>query len=180
MVCPTGAVTHFVLTTYRIASGGGRGRPVRLAQSSVARSAAPVTIRAIRAIRAPMVIDVSWRGRQRVWHQRLLVPFVAGRALTQPGQLDEAMCDGTSAQVLTPTFGGSTPLRVAVRGPGRLVVTVTGPGGTVVYRHLVAARGRTTVVSLGRARVTRGVYRITVAGRYSRLPQPIRLLTLAL
>jgi hypothetical protein len=130
-----------------------------------------------------MLIDVAVRGRLRVWHQQFLVPAgtrVAGAPTS--GLLGEAMCDGTSGRVLSPAFRGraSTPLRIAVSGPGRVTVTVARVGGRVVYRRVIVARRRTVVVSVASRRLARGVYGVTVAAVHSRLPAPVRLIALAL
>jgi hypothetical protein len=61
-----------------------------------------------------------------------------------------------------------------------VAVTVARLGGGVVYRRVVVSRRRTVIVSLGRRRLARGVYRVTVAALHSRMPAPVRLTALAL
>jgi hypothetical protein len=87
------------------------------------------------------------------------------------------LCDGTSARVLSPAFGGrrGSPLRVAVAGRGGLIVTVLTAAGARVYRHLVRPGSRAAVVVVDARRLARGVYRIVVAGRRSRLGLPVVL-----
>jgi hypothetical protein len=169
------AIKRFSITAYRVTVRRRRIAVARLAVSSSAHSSGAV---ALPRVRASMLIVVSARAAGHVWRQQFVVP--SGSA--QPGVASEALCDGTSGQILSPVFGGprSVPLRVAVSGPGRVTVSLLRVGGGAFYRRVVTSRRRTVIISFAFRRLPRGVYRVTVDARQSRLPQPVRLTALAL
>jgi hypothetical protein len=129
-----------------------------------------------------MVVAVTTRVAGRLWRQQFLVAAGPGTAGALRGVLGETMCDGTSGQILSPAFGGphTLPLRVAVTGRGRVVVTVAGARGRVLYRRELMATRKPVVASFGGIRLPRGLYRVTVAAWHSHLSQPVRLTALAL
>jgi hypothetical protein len=185
LFAPNAAIKRFAITTYRVIVRGRRIRLMRVAASSVARASGAVPVA---KVRASMVVAVSARAFGREWRQQFVVPYgSAGRAggrRDEPGLGSEALCDGTSGQILTPVFGGphAVPLAVAVRGPGRVAVSVARVGGGAFYRRVVVARRRTVDVSfaaLAGRRLPRGAYRITVTAVHSRLPEPVQLTALA-
>jgi hypothetical protein len=176
---PYSAFKRFSITTYRIERRAGRFILVRLVSASAVRSSTPLVVRA-----APqsMVVAVTTRVAGRLWRQQFLVAAGPGTAGALRGVLGETMCDGTSGQILSPAFGGphTLPLRVAVTGRGRVVVTVAGARGRVLYRRELMATRKPVVASFGGIRLPRGLYRVTVAAWHSHLSQPVRLTALAL
>jgi hypothetical protein len=176
---PNGSIKGFSITSYRVMVHGRRIKLARLNVSSVARASGAVPVR---QIRAAMLVAVTARAFGRAWHQQFLVPYGPAQRGGGPGDVSETLCDGTSGQVLDPVFGGprSVPLELAVRGPGRVTVSVARVGGGASYRQVVTARRRTVVVSFAGERLPRGVYRVTVTGVRSQLPDPVRLTALAI
>jgi hypothetical protein len=176
---PNGSLKRFAITTYRVVVRGRRVSLARVASSSIARAAGAV---ALPRIRGSMLVAVTARAFGRALREQFLVPYEPARLGATPGIVSGALCDGTSGRIVSPLFGGprSVPLDVAVSGPGRVTVTVSRIGGGAFYRRVVVARRRTVAVSFAGRRLPRGVYRVTVSGSPSRLPEPLRLVALAL
>jgi hypothetical protein len=167
---PHASIGRFSIATYRLsARPAGRIARVRIGDAS-AQGAIPL---AYGRPDAPLLVDITSWSAGRLLRQQFLL---AGRRL-RPQPLTETLCDGTSARVLSPAFGGrrGSPLRVAVAGRGGLIVTVLTAAGARVYRHLVRPGSRAAVVVIDARRLARGVYRIVVAGRRSRLGLPVVL-----
>jgi hypothetical protein len=166
---PHASISRYSVTTYQL-SAGRSGQITR-------RRKANANVKAARAIalpygsrRAPLFVDVTSRVAGRVLRQQLLL---VGRRVP-PQALAETLCDGTSGRVLTPVFGSkrAVPLRVAVSGSRKMLVTVVGPSGIRVFRHVV--RGRTLVI-LSARHLPFGLYRIIIRPRASWLGQPLVL-----
>jgi hypothetical protein len=179
---PNGTLKRFAITAYRVVVRGRRIGLIRVAASSIGRGSAVVPLP---RVRGSMLIAVTARAFGRVLREQFLVPAArrgfARRGFAR-GIVSGALCDGTSGRIVSPLFGGprSVPLDVAVSGPGRVTVTVSRIGGGAFYRRVVVARRRTVAVSFAGRRLPRGVYRVTVSGSPSRLPEPLRLVALAL
>jgi hypothetical protein len=176
---PDSGITSFSIRTYRITLRSGRIRLMRLGARVTAHA---TTLLPIRNVRAPVLIDITSQTGGRFQHQQFLLPYRRGHTLAPPGSLTATACDGTSARVLTPSFGGprSLPLRVAVMGQGRLTVTLVPPGATALHRRVVTGRGGAVVIAFAARRLPPGVYHITVSAQHPQLPGPLALTALGL
>jgi hypothetical protein len=167
---PHGSISSYTLTTYRLKPTAARTATVRIASATVritsAKASAGLRL-PVGSAKAPELAEVTSRTGGRLLRQQFLL---AAPGLS-PQPLTELLCDGTSARVLTAAFGAklSTPLRVAVGGPGRLVVTVLSQSGATVYKRTV----RAGVLVFSSKGMGKGLYRIVVRSRRSRLAQSV-------
>jgi hypothetical protein len=171
-------IASFTVSTYRITINSGWIRFVRLAKVSVAPAR---SLLVARSARAPILVDAISRTDGFFLHQRFLVPAGQYRR-PLPGQLTGLACDGTVATMLTPAFGGPRrlPLRVQVRSPGRLTVSLALVGGRTLYRRIVTSRHKRLVVSFAPSDLAPGIYTVTVSAQRSPLRHPLVLAALAL
>jgi hypothetical protein len=124
-----------------------------------------------------MGVDIAAQVAGRTLHQRfVLAPRRQHGGPVRPQPLADTTCDGTSASVLTPAFGGplSLPLRVAVGGTGRVTITLTTAGARPIVRR-VTVRRKDVVVAWPSSRLRGGTYSVTVSAARSWLPQPFVL-----
>jgi hypothetical protein len=170
---PGVAVQRISVTTYRLSSPTGRPASVRMASWAAGGS----TRFPAGSTRTPIGVDIAALVEGRTLHERfVLAPRRTHGGAPRPQPLTNTTCDGTSAAVLTPAFGGpgSLPLRVAVAGTGRLTITLTAAGRRPIARR-VSARGRDVVVAWPSARLRGGTYTVTISAPRSWLPQPFAL-----
>ncbi len=157
-------VGRFTVRTYALAltANGGAGRALL---SSFTAPAA--TVVGIRATQSPTLIDLATRIAGATVDQQFLIAARRSRRLPLPGALSGTACDGSAASILTPLFGAgrSAPLRVAVTGRGRIVVSLGRPGRAARALRILRGRGRPGVVSFGGLRLPRGTYDVTVSTR---------------
>jgi hypothetical protein len=166
-------VQRISVTTYRLSSPTGRPASVRMARWK----AGGTTRFPMGSTQTPIGVDIAAQVAGRTLHQRfVLAPRRRRGSAARPQPLTDTTCDGTSASVLTPAFGGpgSSPLRVAVAGSGRLTITLTAAGTRPNVRR-VAVRGKDIVVAWPSAGLRGGTYKVTVAAPRSWLPQPFVL-----
>lgn len=175
---PHGGLSNITMRIYRVKAARGRIRLAPVAPPLIALADSPFTVH---APRAPTVIDVTAQAAGLTVRQQFLVPD-PGNSRGPVEQLSGLACDGTSATILTPGFRGrrSEPLRVQLRGAGRLTVVVASIGGRMLYRRDVTSRGRQVTLSFPARAFAPGLYRITVSARRSRLHEPLILNALAL
>jgi hypothetical protein len=175
---PNESLKRFAITTYRVVVRGRRISLARVAASSIARASGAILLP---RVRGSMLVAVTARPFGRALREQFLVPYAPAQPGAASGIVSGALCDGTSGKIVSPLFGGprSVPLDVAVRGLGRVTVSVARIGGGASYRRVVVARRRTVIVSFA-GRLPRGVYRVTVSAFRSRLPEPLQLVALAL
>ena len=175
---PNAGLSNVTIRMYRIKVGTARIRLIPIAAASIVQAGAPFTVR---APRVPTVIDVSAQAAGLTVRQQFLVPASGGRS-RPVAQLIGLACDGTSATILTPGFRGrrEQPLRVRVRGPGRLTVIVTSADGKTVFRRSVKSRGKSMIISFAAHAFRAGVYRVTVSAQRSALHEPLVLSALSL
>ncbi len=165
---PDPGITRFTLRAYSLAlrpNGHVRRRLLS------ARSARSSTALALHRPRAAILIEVSTiAGGARISNGYLL-PARTGRRRPNLGALDGTACDGASAHVLTPLFGGprSRPLRVAVTGTGtgtvRATIAVRRLGRPTRFSRAVSVGHRARVISVRAARLAAGPYMVTISSR---------------
>ncbi|HEY2441097.1 MAG TPA: PKD domain-containing protein, partial [Solirubrobacteraceae bacterium] len=170
---PSVRVRRISVTTYRLSSPAGRPDSVRMA-SWAARGTSRFPVG---STQTPMGVDIAAQVAGRTLHQRfVLAPRRQHGGPVRPQPLADTTCDGTSASVLTPAFGGplSLPLRVAVGGTGRVTITLTTAGARPIVRR-VTVRRKDVVVAWPSSRLRGGTYSVTVSAARSWLPQPFVL-----
>jgi hypothetical protein len=171
---PAAGVRRFSVTTERLASAPG---VIGFTHPSRRTADKPIRLPAA-APRTAVRVDIATRIAGRVLRELFLIPArLRSPSSPPPRSLTAVTCDGTAAQVLTPTFGGpgSLPLRVAVTGTGRLTVRVSGPRGRAIVRHITVTGGRSVVMVWPSSDLPGGIYTVRVAPRRSWLPQPFTL-----
>ncbi|MBV8988251.1 MAG: hypothetical protein JO372_06785 [Solirubrobacterales bacterium] len=125
----------------------------------------------------PLMIDVSTRIDGAVIDQAFLVPAPSRGRLPAPGVLNDIACNGTTARLLTPLFGGGrkTPLRIALKGRGRIIVSANRPGHRVWYQRLFVGRGQSAVASISAGRLSHGLWNIAISTSLAGKPERIVL-----
>jgi len=173
---PNPGIGSFTVRTYRLAVVRGTIRLILVPPITASRPPSRLTLR---TPAAPTLIDVTSQSGRFALHQQFLVPY--GSRSAQPGKLTALACDGTSATVLTPAFGGRhhAALRVRAAAPGKLLVSIARIGGATLYRRVITSRGRSLIVVFGGRHLVPGVYRITIVAQHSPLRQPLSLIALA-
>jgi hypothetical protein len=172
------AITRFTIGVSRITIRSRRIALIPLGSTFVPHANAPFVVR---TPPGSIVINVRARTGGLTVHQQFLVPYRRGRPISI-GQLRELACDGTAATILTPAFRGpgSQPLRIQVRGRGRLIVLLASAGGKTLSRQNVKSWGKTLTISFPVRALPPGVYTVTVSPRRSPLHQALTLNVLAL
>jgi hypothetical protein len=160
---PDPGIAQVTVRTYALALSA-TGLSQRTLLSSF--SSRPGKIIGIRATRSPTAIDFESRIAGTPIVQELLIAALRSHRRPSAGAVRGTACDGTAAGTLTPLFGGirTAPLRVAVTGSGRIIVSV-GRGGRQLALRIVRGRNRPVVVSFGARRLSRGTYSVTVTTR---------------
>jgi hypothetical protein len=170
---PNAAVTGYTVTSRGLVSSTGA---IHSAPGASRIAAAASVLPAAR--RAPVEITIAAQIAGRTLSQEFLLP---AQRREQPARrlrpLTNVTCDGTSADVLTPAFGGAhaAPLRVVVTGAGPLTAALTGPGVGPVVRRVNAVFGRPVALTWSSRRLPTGVYAVRVQSPGSWLPQPFTL-----
>jgi PKD domain len=170
---PSVRVRRMSVTTYRLSSPTGRPDSVRTA-SWAARGTSRFPVG---STQTPIGVDIAAQIAGRTLHERfVLAPRRQHGGAARPRPLADTTCDGTSASVLTPAFGGplSLPLRVAVGGTGRVTITLTTAGARPIVRR-VAVRRKDVVVAWPSSGLRGGTYNVRVSSARSWLPQPFVL-----
>ncbi len=170
---PQARLGAFSVRTYRVTDN--RGRIHTASTASVTAQSATALPAGNR--RTPVLVKVTSLAGGRLLTQEFLLATQAGGHTVRSGLLSETVCDGTSARVVTPAFGGrrSSPLRTLVSGSGRLTETLVGPGGTPLIRRTISGGPTPTVVSFPARRLPPGIYQVVITAARSRVPRPVVL-----
>ncbi|MGI8573097.1 MAG: N,N-dimethylformamidase beta subunit family domain-containing protein [Solirubrobacteraceae bacterium] len=174
---PDPGIGRITVRTYALAlSTNGLAQRILLS-SAIARAAKVINIR---AARSPTLIDLATRIAGATIDQEFLLAARKPHRHPSAGVISSTACDGTAAGMLTPLFGGTrtAPLRVAVTGWGRILVSVGRPGRAPQAVRMVKGRNRPVVVAFGARRLSRGAYSVTVSRRRNGVRERIVLTAL--